>query len=63
MVVLLEPAGRSSLAEAGIAYGMGKKIVQVGLIEHPEVVYRMCAERYSTVETFLADLDGMSRAA
>jgi hypothetical protein len=57
-VILLEPAGRSSLAEAGIAYGMGKKIVLVGLVEHPEVVvYCICGSRYASVDEFLGDLD------
>jgi hypothetical protein len=41
VVILLEPAGRSSLAEAGIAYAMGKKVALVGLVENPEVVYRI----------------------
>jgi len=56
-VVLLEPAGRSSLAEAGIAYGMGKPVTLVGLVDHPEVVYRICSSRYPSTEDFLAHLD------
>jgi hypothetical protein len=62
-VILLEPAGHSSLTEAGIAYGMGKRIVLVGLVEHPEVVYRICERRYPSVEAFLTDPDSVSRAA
>jgi hypothetical protein len=54
-VILLEPAGRSSLAEAGIAYGMGKKVILIGLVEHPEVVYRICGRCYPSIEAFLAD--------
>ena len=57
-VILLEPAGRSSLTEAGIAYGMGKKVILIGLVEHPEVVYRICGSRYPSTEAFLAHLDG-----
>jgi hypothetical protein len=30
MVVLLQPAGHSSLIEAGIGYGMGKRVVITG---------------------------------
>jgi hypothetical protein len=56
-VILLEPAGRSSLTEAGIAYGMGKKVVLVGDVVHPEIVYRMCGVRYPSVEALLKDLD------
>jgi hypothetical protein len=56
-----EPSGRSSLTEAGIAYGMGKKIVLVGVVEHLEVVvYRICGSRYPSVEAFLADPDGVA---
>jgi hypothetical protein len=54
--ILLEPAGHASLAEAGIAYGLGKTLILIGLVEHPEVVYRMFARRYPSVEAFLADL-------
>ena len=58
MVILLEPSGRSSLAEAGIAFGMGKEIVLVGLVAHPEiVVYCICEHRYPTIEEFLASLN------
>lgn len=56
-VILLEPSGRSSLAEAGIAYGMGKKIVLIGRVAHPEiVVYCICGSRYASVEEFLSSL-------
>ena len=57
-VILLEPAGHSSLTEAGIAYGMGKRVVLVGLVEHPEVVYRICGSRYPSIEAFLGDPEG-----
>jgi hypothetical protein len=57
-LILLEPAGRSSLTEAGIAYGMGKKVVLVGLVEHPEIVYRIFGSRYPSVDAFLADPEG-----
>jgi hypothetical protein len=61
MVVLLEPSGRSSLAEAGIAYGMGKKIALVGLVAHPEiVVYCICTNRYPSVEEFLKSIESQS---
>lgn len=63
VVILLEPAGKSSLTEAGIAYGMGKRVVRVGLVEHPEVVYRICGIRYPNVEAFLGDLDSPAAAA
>ena len=56
-LILLEPAGHASLAEAGIAYGMGKRVILVGFVEHPEVVYRICGSRYPETEAFLRDLD------
>jgi len=52
-VILLEPAGASSLTEAGIAYGMGKKVILVGLVSRPEVVYHIFGVRYPSVEAFL----------
>jgi hypothetical protein len=55
-VILLEPAGRSSLAEAGVAYGMGKKVILIGPVERPEIVYRICGSRYPNTEAFLLDL-------
>ena len=61
-VILLEPAGRSSLTEAGIAYGMGKKVVLIGLVEHPEVVYRIFGNRYPNSDAFLADPSGAAAA-
>jgi hypothetical protein len=35
---------------------MGKKVVLVGPVEHPEVVYRIFESRYPTAEAFLGDL-------
>jgi len=58
-LILLEPAGRSSLTEAGIAHGMGKRVVLIGLVEHPEVVYRICGSRYPSIEAFLGDPEGV----
>ncbi len=57
-LILLEPAGHSSLAEAGIAYGMAKQVILIGPVERPEVVYLICSSHYLNVETFLAHLDG-----
>jgi hypothetical protein len=60
-VILLEPSGRSSLAEAGIAYGMGKKIVVVGQVVHPSIVlYSICENRYASTDEFLANLGGVA---
>jgi hypothetical protein len=58
-LILLEPAGHSSLTEAGIAYGMGKKVVLIGLVEHPEIVYRLCASHYPNVQAFLGDINNV----
>jgi len=58
VVILLEPSGRSSLVEAGIAYGMGKKVVRVGPVAHPEVfAYCICESHYASVEEFLSGLN------
>jgi hypothetical protein len=55
-VILLQPAGRSSLLEAGIGYGMGKKIYVIGAIEQPEVFYLICEGIYADTDTFLFEL-------
>lgn len=54
-VALLEPAGRSALLEAGIGYGMGKKVFIIGPVEKPEVSYRICDHFYPDRDAFLAD--------
>jgi hypothetical protein len=54
-VVLMEPAGRSSLLEAGIGYGMGKKVFVIGPIERAEVVYRISEHFYPDRDAFLLD--------
>lgn len=63
LVVLLQPAGHSSLLEAGIGYGMGKKVVTVGAIERPEVFYLVCEKLYPDVDAFLADVSNLTPAA
>lgn len=60
-VILLQPAGHSSLLEAGVAYGMGKEVIMVGPVEQPEVFYLICRRIYSTIELFFADLDSQAQ--
>jgi hypothetical protein len=55
VIVVLQPAGHSSLLEAGIGYGMGKEVIMVGPVEQPEVFYLICRRIYDTVDSFLAD--------
>jgi hypothetical protein len=55
-VILVQPAGHSSLLEAGIGYGMGKKVITIGPIEKPEVFYLICEETYPDMDSFLADI-------
>jgi hypothetical protein len=56
-VVLLEPAGHSSLIEAGIGYGLGKQVFIVGAVERPEVFYLISNRLYSDIPSFLSDLE------
>lgn len=55
-LILLEPAGHSSLIEAGIGFGMGKKVFIVGAIERPEVFYLISEQIYPDLQAFLNDL-------
>ena len=56
IVVLLLPAGTSAHIEAGIAFGLGKKLILIGTPEKPETLYFIFNERYSTIEKFLDTL-------
>ncbi|MCL5004725.1 MAG: nucleoside 2-deoxyribosyltransferase [Patescibacteria group bacterium] len=55
-LILLLPAGDSSHVEAGIAYGLGKKLFLIGAINKPEVVYLMFNKIYMDITSFLSDL-------
>ncbi|MEW6077606.1 MAG: hypothetical protein AB1724_07340 [Thermodesulfobacteriota bacterium] len=52
-IVMLLPAGTSAHMEAGIAFGLGKKIVLIGTPEKPETLYFIFDEYYKTVDAFL----------
>ena len=55
-VVMLLPAGMATHMEAGVAYGLGKKLILVGEIEKPETLYLMFDEHYADIESFLEAL-------
>jgi hypothetical protein len=55
MVILLQPAGHSSLIEAGIGYGIGKRVVAIGPTEKPEVFYLICERIYPDIASFLKE--------
>lgn len=61
-IILLEPAGRSSLLEAGAGFGMGKKVFVVGEIEKPEVALLGATGFYQDINTFLSDLPNIVAA-
>lgn len=52
-VIVLLPAGNSVHIEAGIAYGLGKKLILIGEPEKPDSLYLIFQERYKTIEEFL----------
>jgi hypothetical protein len=56
-LLLLEPAGHSSFIEAGIAFGLGKKVMVIGSIEKPEVFYFISQDFYGDINDFLNDLE------
>lgn len=55
-VILLLPAGTSAHIEAGIAFGLGKRLILIGEPEKPETLYHIFGERYASIEDFLAQL-------
>lgn len=52
-IIVLLPAGNAVHIEAGIAYGLGKKLILIGEVEKPETLYLIFEERYGTIEEFL----------
>jgi hypothetical protein len=54
--VLLLPAGKAAHMEAGVAYGLGKKLILVGEVESPETLYLMFNEHYSDIDSFLRSI-------
>lgn len=52
-VICLLPAGNAVHIEAGIAYGLNKKLILIGKPEKPESLYLIFKERFDTVEDFL----------
>lgn len=59
-VLMLEPAGHSSLIEAGIGYGLGKRIFVIGTVEKPEVFYLISEKLYPDIPSFLNDLTAIA---
>ena len=55
-VILLLPAGTSAHIEAGIAFGLGKKLILIGKPEKPETLYFIFDQFYDTVEEFLENV-------
>lgn len=55
VIILLLPAGDSSHMEAGIGYGLGKRVVLIGPVEKPEVIYLLFNHVYLDISSFLAD--------
>lgn len=56
LTVLLLPAGISAHLEAGIAYGWGKKVVLIGPIPKPEIVYLIFDRVFIDTTSFLEEL-------
>jgi len=52
-VIMLLPAGNSVHIEAGIAYGLGKKLILIGEPEKPDSLYLIFKERYKDIDDFL----------
>jgi hypothetical protein len=55
-IVMLLPAGMAAHMEAGVSYGLDKKMVVIGEVEKPETLYLMFNERHPDIETFLESL-------
>lgn len=56
VMVMLLPAGATSHIEAGIAYGLAKKLVLIGEPEKIKSHYLIFNEWYKTIEEYIAKL-------
>ncbi len=52
-IVMLLPCGLAAHMEAGLAFGLNKKLILIGEVEKPETLYLMFNERYPDIESFL----------
>ena len=55
-IVLLLPAGMAAHMEAGVSFGLNKKMILIGEVEKPETLYLMFNERYQNIESFLESI-------
>ena len=52
-VVVLLPGGKSTHLEAGIGYGLGKKLILIGEQKETESLYLIFSEFYPTIDHFI----------
>jgi hypothetical protein len=55
-VVMLLPCGKAAHMEAGVAFGLKKKMVLIGEVEKPETLYLMFTDHYPDIESFLESI-------
>jgi len=56
VMILLLPAGETSHIEAGIAYGLGKKMVLIGSPESVKTHYLIFSEWHKTIPEYIESL-------
>lgn len=52
-LLLLLPAGKSAHIEAGVAHGLGKKLILIGEQKETESLYLIFSEHYQTIDDFI----------
>lgn len=55
-VVLLLPAGKSAHIEAGVAYGLGKKLSVIGEQKEAESLYLIFGSFYESIDAFVSSI-------
>lgn len=55
-LILLLPAGKSSHIEAGVAYGLGKRLIVIGQQPETESLYLIFDQFYDTIDQFIDSL-------
>ena len=52
-IIVLLPGGKSTHLEAGIGYGLGKKLILIGEQKETESLYLIFSEFYKTIDDFI----------
>ncbi len=56
IIIVLLPGGKSTHIEAGVAYGLGKKLILIGEQKNAESLYLIFDKCFPDIDSFIKDL-------